>query len=79
MAYPKDVMDYLLEAGRGDLASKVARLVYQRAELLEALKEANDALEHMWREVSMNEYNHEKLNEAIINSDSAITKAEAVE
>ena len=38
MAYPKDVMDCLLEAGRGDIASKVARLVYQRAELLEALK-----------------------------------------
>lgn len=51
----------------------------QRAELLEALKVAKDALEHMWREVSMNEYDYEKLNEAIINSYSAITKVEAAE
>lgn len=55
---------------------QLAEVKQQRAELLAALKAAKDVLEHMWREVSMNEYDYEKLNEAIINSDSAITKAE---
>lgn len=58
---------------------RIEHLEQQRDELLEALKVAKDVLEHMWREVSMNRYDYEKLNVAIINSESAIAKAEAAE
>ena len=71
--------DYLYNHGLFDASMVIRELLKQRDNMLEALKEAKDALEHMWREVSMNEYDYEKLNEAIINSDSAITKAEEVE
>ena len=64
---------YLYNHGLFDASMVIRELLKQRAGLLEALKEAKDALEHM------NEYDYEKLNEAIINSDSAITKAEEVE
>ena len=70
---------YLYNHGLFDASLVIRELLKQRNNMLEALKEAKDALEHMWREVSMNEYDYEKLNEAIINSDSAITKAEEVE
>lgn len=70
---------YLYDHGLFDASRVIDELLKQRAGMLEALKEAKDALEHMRREVSMNEYDYEKLNEAIINSDSAISKAEAGE
>lgn len=56
---------------------RIKHLKQQRVELLEALKAAKDALDHMWREVPMNECDFEKLNEAISNSEAVITKAEA--
>ena len=71
--------DYLYDHGLFDASRVINELLKQRSGLLEALKEAKDALEHTWREVSMNEYDYEKLNEAIINSNSVITKAEEVE
>lgn len=60
-------------------ATRLSEVMQQRVELLEALKAVKDALDHMWREVPMNECDFEKLNEAISNSEAVISKVEVSE
>ena len=84
MSYQKEVIDYLLKIGRGDLAGNVARIIYQRSDLLEALKETQIDLKIMRGNILDAAKTNDRwggmvevVDQWISRNDAAITKAEA--